>query len=258
VIGGLEKVYEIGRIFRNEGISTKHNPEFTTLESYEAYADYLHVMAMVEEMVSAVAQQVLNSTKINFNDQEINLAPPWRRLTLKQAIEERCGLDFEAYPDFASLKAAAETKGLWQSSWDVASRGRLLDKLISSYVEPSLIQPTFLMDYPIEISPLAKRKADNPQLVERFEAFCGGMEIANAFTELNDPVEQRQRFEDQVKLRQAGEEAEEVDEDFLQALEYGLPPTGGLGVGLDRLVMLLTGQTSIREVILFPLLRSKE
>lgn len=257
IISGFDKVYEIGKVFRNEGLSPKHNPEFTMLESYEAYADYHKVMEMVEEMVSFVAKEVLGTTKITYNGNKIELSPPWKRITLRELMIQKLGLDFEAYPDFPSFKKAVEDLGIWQSDWAVKSKGKLIDKLLTSYIEPSLIQPTFVMDYPVEISPLAKRKPDNPKLVERFEVFIGGMEIANAFTELNDPIEQRERFKEQMKLRLEGEEGEEIDEDFLQALEYGLPPTGGLGMGIDRLVMLLTNQPSIKDVILFPLLKSK-
>jgi len=256
IIGGLDKVYELGRIFRNEGISTKHNPEFTTLESYEAYADYNDVMNMLQEMVSTVSQQVLGTNKVKFGDNTLSFKPPWQRLTLRQAIEKHSGIDFEKYPDADSLRA--EMLRLKMEVDPQKDRGRLIDELISTFVEPNLQQPTFLLDYPVEMSPLAKSKPDDKCLVERFEAFAGGMEIANAFTELNDPIEQRERFLQQQKQRQPeGEPVESVDEDFLLALEYGMPPTGGLGVGIDRLVMLLTGQQSIREVILFPQLREK-
>ena len=257
IIGGLDKVYEIGRIFRNEGISTRHNPEFTMLESYEAYADYNDVMNIVEDMVSCIAQEVLGRTEIEFGGNTIDLSPPWSRITLQEAIQKSCGIDFEQYPDEESLRQAMEAKGIDTSEFK--GRGKLVDKLVSLFVEPNLIQPTFVLDYPVEISPLAKRKPENERLVERFEAFIGGMEVANAFTELNDPVEQRKRFREQEKLRQilGDEEVERIDEDFLLALEYGMPPTGGLGLGVDRLVMLLTGQESIREVILFPQLRTK-
>ncbi|MFC1976761.1 lysine--tRNA ligase [Chloroflexota bacterium] len=256
IIGGLDKVYELGRIFRNEGISTKHNPEFTTLESYEAYADYNDVMKMLEKMVSEVSQQVLGTTEVKFGDNTIDFKPPWRRTNLREAIMQSSGIDFEKYPDADSL--GAEMLWLKMEVDPQKDRGRLIDELISTFVEPNLIQPTFLLDYPVEMSPLAKSKPDNEHLVERFEAFAGGMEIANAFTELNDPIEQRERFLQQQKTRQStDEEVETIDEDFLLALEYGMPPTGGLGVGIDRLVMLLTGQQSIREVILFPQLREK-
>ncbi len=256
IIGGLDKVYELGRIFRNEGISTKHNPEFTTLESYEAYADYNDVMKMLEKMVSKISKKVLGTDKIKFGDSTINFKPPWQRLSLRQAIIKYSGIDFDKFPDADSLRA--EMLRLKIEVDPQKDRGRLIDELISTFIEPNLIQPTFLLDYPVEMSPLAKRKPDDEHLVERFEAFAGGMEIANAFTELNDPVEQRQRFRQQQRQRKAEDEVEEtIDEDFLLALEYGMPPTGGLGVGIDRLVMLLTNQQSIREVILFPQLRDK-
>jgi len=256
IIGGFDKVYELGRIFRNEGISTKHNPEFTMLESYETYADYNDVMRMVEEMVSEVSQQVLGTDKVEFDGNIINLKPPWPRLELRQAIIKYSGIDFDKYLDADSLRAKMEKKNMEVDPQK--DRGRLIDELISTFVEPNLIQPTFLLDYPVEMSPLAKAKPDNDRLVERFEAFAGGMEIANAFTELNDPIEQRRRFLKQQKKRQIeGEMVETIDEDFLLALEYGMPPTGGLGAGIDRLVMLLTNQPSIREVILFPQLKEK-
>lgn len=256
IIGGFDKVYELGRTFRNEGISTKHNPEFTMLESYEAYADYNDVMKMLEEMVSKISKKVLGTDKVQFGGDIINFKPPWQRLNLRQEIEKYSGIDFEKYPDADSLRV--EMLKLKMEVDPQKDRGRLVDELISTFVELNLIQPTFLLDYPVEMSPLAKAKPDDERLVERFEAFVGGMEIANAFTELNDPIEQRQRFLRQREERQAeGEMVESIDEDFLLALEYGMPPTGGLGVGIDRLVMLLTGQQSIREVILFPQLREK-
>lgn len=257
IIGGFDRVYEMGPVFRNEGVSTKHNPEYTLLECYQAYADYQDIMEMVEEMVAYVAQQALGGLKVPYGDTELDLTPPWQRLTLRQAIQERTGIDFEAHPDADSLRQAMAPLSIEVS--ETASRGKLIDELLSTFVEPQLIQPTFLLDYPLEISPLAKRKPDNPRLVERFEGFLAGREIANAFSELNDPQEQRERFLEQARLRAVGdEEAEAVDEDFLVALEHGMPPTGGLGVGIDRLVMALSGQQSIREVILFPQLRAKE
>ena len=256
IIGGFDKVYELGRIFRNEGISTKHNPEFTMLESYEAYADYNDVMSMVEEMVSKVSQQILGTDKVEFGGNTLNLKPPWQRISLQEAIKKYSSIDFEKYPDTDSLRA--EMLKLKMDVDPRKGRGRLIDELISTFVEPNLVQPTFLLDYPVDMSPLAKTKPDDDRLVERFEAFAGGMEIANAFTELNDPIEQRHRFLKQQEERQAeGEAVETIDQDFLLALEYGMPPTGGLGVGIDRLVMLLTGQQSIREVILFPQLKEK-
>ena len=265
VVGGFDKVYEMGRAFRNEGISVKHNPEFTLLECYQAYSDYNDMMNLVEEMVSHIAQEVLGDTKITCNGETIDFTPPWQRLYLRETIEKYCGIDFEDYPDAESLLEATAPKvaeaafeGKRLGLGDKFSRGTLIDKLISTFVEPNLIQPTFLLDYPVEMSPLAKRKRGNDRLVERFEAFINGVEVANAFTELNDPVEQRERFHRQLEERAIDEEAEIADEDFLQALEYGMPPTGGLGIGIDRLVMLLTGQKSIREVILFPQLKIKE
>jgi lysyl-tRNA synthetase class 2 len=256
IIGGFDRVYELGRIFRNEGISTKHNPEFTMLECYQTYANYSDVMHTVEEMVSQISQQILGTDKVEFGDDTLHLKPPWQCLELRQAIINYCGIDFDQYPDTDSLRAAM--LGLNMEVDPQKDRGRLIDELISTFVEPNLVQPTFLLDYPIEMSPLAKTKPDNDLLVERFEAFAGGMEIANAFTELNDPIEQRQRFLRQQKERQADSEVmETIDQDFLLALEHGMPPTGGLGVGIDRLVMLLTNQPSIREVILFPQLKEK-
>ena len=256
IIGGFDKVYELGRIFRNEGISTKHNPEFTMLESYEAYADYNDVMKMVEEMVSKVARQVLDATKVKFGNEPIDLKPPWQRLSLRQAITEYSGIDFVKYPAADGLREKMRSMNIEadpEKNW-----AKLVDELLSTSVVPKLIQPTFVLDYPVSMSPLAKTKLGEERVAERFQAFAGGMEIANAYTELNDPIEQRQRFEEQLKERQ-GEDKERwtIDEDFLLALEYGMPPTGGLGVGIDRLVMLLTNQQSIREVILFPQLREK-
>jgi len=255
IIGGFDKVYEIGRIFRNEGISVKHNPEFTMLECYQAYADYNDIMNLVEEAISHIAREVLGDTKVTCDGKTIDLAPPWQRLYLREAIKNYCGIDFEDYPNTISLQSRMTEVGMEVDP--NKGRGKLIDELISTFVEPNLIQPTFLLDYPVEMSPLAKRKRGNDRLVERFETFINGVEIANAFTELNDPVEQRERFQQQLKDRAMDEEIEIADEDFLQALEYGMPPTGGLGVGIDRLVMLLTGQSSIREVILFPQLKTK-
>jgi len=256
IIGGFDKVYEMGRVFRNEGISVKHNPEFTLLECYQAYADYNDIMNLVEGAVSHIAREVLGDTKITCGGKTIDLAPPWQRLYLREAIKKHCGIDFEDYSDTASLRSRMAEMGIEVDP--NKGRGRLIDELISTFVEPNLIPPTFLLDYPVEMSPLAKRKRGNDRLVERFEAFINGIEIANAFTELNDPIEQRERFQQQLKGRAMDEEIEIADEDFLQALEYGMPPTGGLGIGIDRLVMLLTGQSSIREVILFPQLKIKE
>jgi lysyl-tRNA synthetase class 2 len=256
VIGGFDKVYELGRIFRNEGVTTKYNPEFTMLETYEAYADYNAVMEMVEEMVSSVALEVLGTTKVPYGDYVIDLKPPWPRITMRDAIRERCGVDFEEHQDLDSIrKAAAGADVHIEESW---GRGKIIDELVTVHVEPHLIQPTFLIDYPIELSPLAKRRPDNPRIVERFEFFIAGRECGNAYTELNDPIDQRERMVQQARLRAAGDDEVEIaDEDFLVALEYGMPPTGGLGIGIDRLIMALTGKSSIREVILFPALRER-
>lgn len=256
VVGGFDKVYEMGHVFRNEGISVRHNPEFTLLECYKAYSDYDDMMDLVEEMISHTVQEVLGVTEVTCNGKTINLAPPWQRLYLQEAIKNYCGIDFEDYPDAISLRSRMEGLGMEVDS--SKGRGRLIDELISTFVEPNLTQPTFLLDYPVEMSPLAKRKRGNDRLVERFEVFIDGIEIANAFTELNDPIDQRERFRQQLRESVEDEEVEVADEDFLQALEYGMPPTGGLGVGIDRLVMLLADQQSIREVILFPQLKIKE
>jgi lysyl-tRNA synthetase class 2 len=265
IIGGFDRVYEIGRVFRNEGISTKHNPEFTMLESYEAYADYNDVMRMTEELVSGVAHEVLGTTQVSFAGEVINLEPPWARLSLRQSLIDRCGIDFMDYPEAASLRAAMEKLGMQVDP--LKDKGRLIDELLSVYVEPHLVQPTFLVDYPLEMSPLAKRHRSQPGMVERFEAFICSMEVANSFSELNDPREQRERFNQQRQMhaaeveraRAAGEmpETEMIDDDFITAMEHGMPPTGGLGIGIDRLIMLLTDKQSIREVILFPQLKTK-
>lgn len=255
VIGGFEKVYELGRIFRNEGLGMKYNPEFTMLETYEAYTDYNGVAAMVEEMVSTVAREATGSLKFTFRGHEIDLTPPWQRITLHDALRQYGQLELDDFSDTGSLAAELKRRGL--EFPDYAGWGKLVDEAMSNYVEPNLIQPTFLMDYPVELSPLAKRKPGNPRLVERWEVFIGGFEAGNAYTELNDPVDQRARFQEQLKLRTAGdEEAELVDEDFLFALEHAMPPTGGFGMGIDRLLMILTEQSSIRDVILFPQLKS--
>lgn len=257
IIGGFDKVYEIGKDFRNEGIDTKHNPEFTQMECYQAYADYEDIMRLTEEMVAFIAQEVLGTTRITFQGQTIDLTPPWRRLPLRQAILEYGGIDIEAYPTLETLWD--QVKGLGRDISRQPTWGKLVDELLKELVEPHLIQPTFITEYPIEISPLAKKKPGAPHVVERFEAFIGTMECGNAFTELNDPIDQLERFQGQAAQRAAGdEETHPVDEDFVQALMYGMPPTGGLGMGIDRLTMLLTDQVSIREVILFPQLRSKD
>jgi lysyl-tRNA synthetase class 2 len=255
IVGGFDKVYEMGRVFRNEGISVKHNPEFTLLECYQAYSDYNDVMILVEQMLAHIAKDVLGDTVLACNGEAIDLGRSWQRLCLREAIENHCGIDFEDFPDAASLGSRMAEMGMEiDPSKD---RGRLIDELLSTFVEPKLIQPTFLLDYPLEMSPLAKKKRGNNRLVERFEGFVGGREVANAFTELNDPVEQRERFQWQLKEQAGDGEREIADEDFLEALEYGMPPTGGLGMGIDRLVMLFAKQQSIREVILFPQLKTR-
>ena len=256
IVGGFDKVYEIGRTFRNEGIDTRHNPEFTMLESYEAYADYNDVMKMVEEMVYEVGRQVLDSDDVEYAQNLINLKPPWRRISLRQTIIEYGGIDFVKYPTASglrekmrSMKIEADTEKNW---------AKLVDELLSTVVVPKLIQPTFITDYPVSMSPLAKNKPSEERVVERFQPYAAGLELGNAYSELNDPILQRERFEEQLRDRQAGDEEKwTIDEDFLLALEYGMPPTGGLGIGIDRLVMLLTNQQSIREVILFPQLRDR-
>jgi len=257
VVGGLDRVYELSRLFRNEGIDRTHVPEFTMIETYEAYADYNDVMRMVEEMVSTVARDVLGTTSVPFGDHVLELAPPWRRVTMRDALIEHGGIDFEEFRTREQLLAELQRRKIEvDPGW---SWGKLLDEAVSVYVEPKLVQPTFLLDYPKEISPLAKSKPGDPGLVERFEAFVAGFELGNAYTELNDPVDQRQRFEVQARMKAAGlEDVETLDEDFLVALEHGMPPTGGLGIGIDRLVMILTGQTQIREVILFPQMRRRD
>jgi lysyl-tRNA synthetase class 2 len=255
ILGGFERVYEIGKNFRNEGIDTQHNPEFTMMECYQAYADYRDMMALTEQLIYAIAEE-LGRVKLEYQGHKIDLTPPWRRLTLREALLEKTGIDIEAHTTWESLREAIRAKSLRvdeKPTW-----GKLVDELVSEYVESELIQPTFLLDYPREISPLAKAKPDAPHLVERFEPFIAGLELGNAFSELNDPLDQRERFLEQEERRRLGdEEAHPLDEDFLLALEYGMPPTGGLGIGVDRLVMLFTDSPSIRDVILFPALRPK-
>ena len=256
IVGGLERVYEIGRNFRNEGVSFKHNPEFTMLELYQAYVDYDEMMRLTENLVASAARAAIGKTRVKWVDDEIDFSPPWRRMPLREVIAEYSGVDYDAYPDTDDLRQAAANAGLRpEANWN---RGKIMDELLTAFVEPKLIQPTFLVDYPTAFpgSTLAKGKPDNPLEVERFEAFAGGIEIANAFSELNDPRVQRERFEEQVRAREAGDpEAQPFDEEFLIALEHGMPPTGGMGLGIDRLVMLLTDQHTIRDVILFPQLR---
>jgi lysyl-tRNA synthetase class 2 len=247
IVGGLERVYELGKDFRNEGVDSTHNPEFTMLEFYEAYADYLDIASRCEQLVSYAASAAGYAG-------EVDLSPPWRRERLVDAIRDRTGIDIMELHDRDALAAAMTARGLAAPEGDTWAQ--LVDELVGKHVEPTLIEPTFLMDYPVELSPFAKRHRSDPRLVERFEAYIGGIEIANAFTELNDPDEQRRRFEEQQRLAGAGdEETQPYDEAFVEALEQGMPPTGGIGIGIDRLVMVITGRRSIREVVLFPAMR---
>jgi lysyl-tRNA synthetase class 2 len=257
LVGNLERVYEIGRDFRNEGLSFKHNPEFTQLEFYWAYADYLQVMELTEQMVSYVAGQVLGTQKVKYQDRELDFTPPWRRLELRAGLKETSGIDIAEHPTAESLfKAIAKTGKMPDPK---ATRGKLIDFMLSEFLEPTLIQPTFLYDYPRDISPLAKSKPGDPLTVERFEGYAAGFELCNAFTELNDPLDQEQRFIEMGRDYAAGDaEQHPMDEDYLRAMRYGMPPNGGFGMGVDRLVMLLTDKHSIREVLLFPALRKEE
>ena len=257
IVGGFDRVYELGRIFRNEGMDTTHNPEFTTVELYQAYANYHEIMELVEEMYASVAEKVCGSTCVPYQGQMIELKAPWRRVTMAQAVKDACGVD---YADWKTDEEAREClKKMDIHCEKDAKRGDCLSALFDEYVESTLIQPTFVIDYPVDISPLAKRKPENPDLTERFEFFINGHEFGNAFSELNDPIDQRRRFEDQVKLRHAqGIMTAQVDEDYVNALEYGMPPTGGLGIGIDRMVMLLTDNDSIRDVLLFPTMKPIE
>jgi lysyl-tRNA synthetase class 2 len=257
LVGNLERVYEIGRDFRNEGVDRTHNPEFTQLEFYWAYADYLQVMELTEQMVAFTAQQVLGTTTLNFQGAVVDVTPPWRRLELRQGILDVTGIDFAEHKDAASLGAAMRAKGMEFAPND--TRGKLIDRLLSDHLEPTLIQPTFLYNYPRDISPLAKGLPGDPQTVERFEGYVAGMELCNAFTELNDPLDQEARFLEMGRDYQAeDEERHPMDEDYLRAMRYGMPPNGGFGMGIDRLTMLLTDSANIREVILFPHLRKED
>jgi lysyl-tRNA synthetase class 2 len=255
VVGGFERVYELGRIFRNEGMSTRHNPEFTSVEVYQAYSDYIGMMELTEAMIAEVCQQVCGGTRIHYQGTDIDLTPPWRRATMHELVEEATGLNFEGFTSRGQAAEAMEAAGL-EVPAAADSVGRLLNEAFEQRVEANLIQPTFVTDYPIEISPLARKHRSKPGLVERFELFIVGRETANAFSELIDPVDQRERLEAQQARKAAGDlEAQGLDEDFVHALEVGMPPTGGLGIGIDRLVMLLTDSPSIRDVIAFPLMR---
>ncbi|EGQ2925811.1 lysine--tRNA ligase [Staphylococcus pseudintermedius] len=256
IVGGLEKVYEIGRVFRNEGVSTRHNPEFTMIELYEAYADYKDIMSLTEELVAHIARRVLGTTSVQYGDETINLEPQWRRLHMVDAVKEATGVDFYEVKSDKEAHELAKAHGIEVD--DNMKYGHILNEFFEQKVEETLIQPTFIYGHPIEISPLAKKNPEDPRFTDRFELFIVGREHANAFTELNDPIDQRQRFEAQlVEKEQGNNEAHEMDEDFIEALEYGMPPTGGLGIGIDRLVMLLTNSPSIRDVLLFPYMRQK-
>jgi len=256
VAGGLDRVYEIGHDFRNEGVSRKHNPEFTMMECYQAYADYRDIMELVETMVREIALEVRGTLQVEYGGAKVDLERPWPRIPLCQAISDATGIDVLASADADSLRAAIREKKL--GTGDSPTWGMLVDELFSDHVEPALVQPTFITDHPVDLSPLAKRSKEDPRLVERFEPFIGAMEIGNAFSELNDPDDQRARMEEQLRSHADGdEEAHPVDEEFIRALEHGMPPTGGLGMGIDRLVMILADAPNIREVILFPHLRSE-
>ena len=258
VVGGFEKVFELGRIFRNEGISTRHNPEFTSIEVYQAYADYNDMMALTETLITTAATEVLGTTEIIYQETPISLTSPWKRITMHDAVKDATGVDFAMFTDLNQAIAAAKAAGIHNID-DCPSIGKLLNEAFEQKVETTLIQPTFITDYPVEISPLAKPHRSKPGLTERFELFIVGRETANSFSELTDPLDQRERLEAQAARKAAGDlEAQGVDEDFITALEYGMPPTGGLGIGIDRLVMVLTDAPSIRDVIAFPLLKPEK
>jgi lysyl-tRNA synthetase, class II len=257
IVGGLEKVYEIGRVFRNEGVSTRHNPEFTMIELYEAYADYLDIMELTENLIAHIAEEVLGSTTVTYGDYEVDLKPRWKRVHMVDAIKEAVGVDF--WPEMSDEEARELAKKHNVPVKDNMSYGHVVNEFFEHFVEEKLIQPTFIYGHPVAISPLAKKNPEDPRFTDRFELFIVGREHANAFSELNDPIDQRERFEEQLKERAEGnDEAHMMDEDFVEALEYGMPPTGGLGIGIDRLVMLLTNSPSIRDVLLFPQMRHSE
>jgi len=254
IVGGMERVYEIGRLFRNEGMDPSHNPEFTSMECYQAFTDLRGMMELTENLIAACSKKVNGTTKITYQDKEIDLTPPFARLTMIDAIKQFSGVDFNTINTDEEARAAAADKGL--ECDEKFRRGEVINLFFEAFVEDNLIQPTFICDYPVEISPLTKKKKDDPRLTDRFELFIDGREYANAYSELNDPFDQRERFADQLKKREAGDdEANLIDEDFCNSLEYGMPPTGGMGIGIDRLVMLLTDSVSIRDVLLFPTMR---
>ena len=255
IVGGYDKVFEIGKNFRNEGMDIKHNPEFTNMEFYSAYEDYNDMMKMAEELISTVAKNTLGTTTITYEDKEINLTPEWKKITMIDAIKEVTGIDFNVINTDEEAQSIAKEKGV-QFDDIKNTRGHIINEFFETFVEETLIQPTFVMDYPVEVSPLTKRKKEDPRLVERFELFIGGREYGNAYSELNDPIDQYERFLKQVEAKEKGdEEAGGMDEDFVNALEIGMPPTGGMGIGLDRLIMLLTNSASIRDVLFFPTMK---
>lgn len=257
IVGGFERVYEVGRVFRNEGISIRHNPEFTIVELYQAYADYQDLMRLTEDVVSGIAEEVLGTTQVVYQGQEINFAPPWNRITMPEAVKKYTGVDFDTVKTVEEARAIADRLEVkYEQKHGI---GGILNNIFEDKVEEHLIQPTFIIGHPTEISPLAKRNKENPEITDRFEVFVFGRELANGFSELNDPIDQEGRFNSQVEQRESGDiEAHMMDHDYINALEYGLPPTGGLGIGIDRLVMFLTDSYSIRDVLLFPHMRHKE
>ncbi len=255
IVGGMERVYEIGRVFRNEGVDTRHNPEFTLMELYQAYTDYYGMMDLTEDMFRYLAQEVLGQTDFDYQDAHIDFGKPFERITMVDAVKKYTGIDFDQVADLEAARKLADEKGVHYEARH--KKGDILSLFFEEFVEEHLIQPTFVMDHPVEISPLTKRKPDRPEYVERFELFIYGREMCNAYSELNDPIDQRGRFEAQEELKAQGdEEAELVDEDFMNALEIGMPPTGGIGYGIDRLVMLLTNSSAIRDVLLFPTMKT--
>ncbi|MGO1469411.1 MAG: lysine--tRNA ligase [Tissierella sp.] len=257
IVGGFDKVYEMGRMFRNEGMSPKHNPEFTNIELYEAYADYEDMMTLTEELIAYVAEKTLGTTKINYQGVDLDLTPPWRRIDMADAVKEYVGVDFSEINTDEEARNIAKAKGIEVKKG--MTRGHIISEMFEEFCEVHLVQPTFVTGHPVEVSPLAKRNPEDPRKTNRFEAFINTWEIANAFSELNDPIDQRQRFEDQVKQKESGDhEAHPMDDDFINAIEVGLPPTGGLGIGIDRMIIILTNQPSIRDVLLFPTMKPIE
>ena len=257
IVGGFDKVYEMGRMFRNEGMSPKHNPEFTNIELYQAYADYEDMMTLTEELIAYVAEQTLGTTKINYQGVDLDLTPPWKRIDMADAVKKYVGVDFSEIDTDEEARKIAKAKGLEVK--DSMTRGHIIAELFEEFCEIHLVEPTFVTGYPVEVSPLAKRNPEDTRKTNRFEAFINTWEIANAFSELNDPIDQRKRFEDQVKQKESGDnEAHPMDDDFINAIEVGLPPTGGLGIGIDRMIIILTNQPSIRDVLLFPTMKPIE